>query len=141
MSTSFKFDATQASGTASVLPSGTLHDITDGVNQGPALRVSEVMTKGHPLESRLENWESSQLNTKLHMQRKIYGLHAPMRTMMELQSVGQGAPFGAVGARASRIQLDILMGKDETLDATDLFDEAEITELPDLHRTLGGRRL
>ncbi|KAJ1895106.1 hypothetical protein LPJ66_004788 [Kickxella alabastrina] len=139
MATSFQFDTTSTTNTSSVLPETSVYGVSDVLGRGPSNRVDEEMTKGHPLESRLANWENSQLNMKLHMQRKIYGLHAPMRTMMEIQSVKQGSPFGLGGSRASRIQLDILMGRDETIDVADIFDDSEVAEMPDVHKVLAGR--
>ncbi|KAJ2654908.1 hypothetical protein IWW48_005830 [Coemansia sp. RSA 1200] len=67
----------------------------------------------------VSNWVNQQLGTKLHMQHQIHGLHVLLQTTMEIQSV-QKTP-ALLGSRASRIQLDILLGKDDSIDADDLF--------------------
>ncbi|KAI9501074.1 hypothetical protein GGI25_003811 [Coemansia spiralis] len=133
---SFKFETEANLNSSSVLPqSSSISGLQDIVNNGPIKKVNDEFTKGHPLESRLANWENSQLGMKLHMQRQIYGLHAPLRTMMEIQSV-QKAP-SLLGSRASRIQLDILMGKDDTIGVEDVFsDDALEADIPDVHRML-----
>ncbi|KAJ1850632.1 hypothetical protein LPJ73_003354 [Coemansia sp. RSA 2703] len=136
---SFKFETDTTSSTSSVLPPSTVAGISDVLGQGPTKRVNDQLTSAHPLESRLANWETSQLNMKLSMQRSIYGLHAPMRTMMELHSVRQGVPQGMLGARASQIQMDILTGKDESFGVEDIFHNRDTAELPDVHRVLAGR--
>ncbi|KAJ2551242.1 hypothetical protein EV175_003764 [Coemansia sp. RSA 1933] len=133
---SFKFEPETQTNTANVLPdTSSITGLQDIVRNGPSQRVNDAFTKGHPLESRISNWENSQLGMKLNMQRQIYGLHAPLRTMMEIQSV-QKIP-ALLGSRASRIQLDILLGKDETIDVDDLFGGDNIeTDTPDVHRIL-----
>ncbi|KAJ2697953.1 hypothetical protein FB645_005783 [Coemansia sp. IMI 203386] len=139
MSTSYRFDSSNTSNTASVQLPSAVAGVVDVVGQGPAKRVNEQLTSAHPLESRLANWEDSQLKMKLHMQRSLYGLHAPMRTMMEIQSVGSSLPSRLPGSRAARMQLDILMGKDDTIDVEDILDSSEYAEMPDVHRTFVGR--
>ncbi|KAJ2574743.1 hypothetical protein EV177_011034, partial [Coemansia sp. RSA 1804] len=67
----------------------------------------------------VSNWENQQLGTKLHMQRQIYGIHAPLRTIVEFQLV-QKTP-ALLGSRALRIQLDILLGKNNSIDADNMF--------------------
>ncbi|KAG8947110.1 hypothetical protein FRC04_010961 [Tulasnella sp. 424] len=66
-------------------------------------------------------WEETQDNLKLNMQRNLYGLHAPVRLMMERKLVGYNPHFPTL--KQSNIHLDILMGRDETLDFGDLFGD------------------
>ncbi|KAJ1960026.1 hypothetical protein GGI12_004029 [Dipsacomyces acuminosporus] len=134
MSTSFKIEEATNRNTSAALPVSAEFGIQDVIRQGPSSRVDQEFTAAHPLESRLANWENSQLNMKLHMQRRIYGLHAPLRTMMEIQAVKQ-APF-SLDTGTSRFQLDILTGKDETIDAEDIFSDSSEVELPDVHLML-----
>ncbi|KAJ1763563.1 hypothetical protein IW139_002434 [Coemansia sp. RSA 353] len=136
MATSFRFEPTATESTSSVLPlqrSG----VSDIISTGPTQLVSETLTAGHPLESRLANWENTQLNIKLHMQRQVYGLHAPMRTMMEVKSVQQTP--SVLGSRAAQIQRDILLGKDESIDACDLFGDTSEVEISNVHTMLAAR--
>ncbi|KAI8326143.1 proteasome maturation factor UMP1 [Martensiomyces pterosporus] len=137
MATSFKIEDTNTANTSTVLPGSTEFGVQDIIRQGPSSRIDQELTRTHPLEARLANWESAQLSMKLHMQRRIYGLHAPLRTMMEIQSVKQ-SPF-ALNAGASRLQLDILTGKDETVDVEDVYNDHAEAELPDVHMMLASR--
>ncbi|KAJ2500995.1 hypothetical protein GGH96_002312 [Coemansia sp. RSA 1972] len=136
MATSFRFEPTSTESTASVLPSQR-SGVSDIISTGPTQLVSETLTPGHPLESRLANWENTQLNIKLHMQRQVYGLHAPMRTMMEVKSVQQTP--SVLGSRAAQIQRDILLGKDESIDACDLFGDTSEVEISNVHTMLAAR--
>ncbi|KAJ1667438.1 hypothetical protein IW140_000848 [Coemansia sp. RSA 1813] len=133
---SFKFEPGTETNTATVLPNASsITGLQDIVRDGPSKSVNDAFTQGHPLESRLGNWESSQLGMKLHMQRQIYGLHAPLRTMMEIQSIQKNPAL--LGSRASRIQLDILLGKDDTIDISDVFGNNGLeADTPDIHRML-----
>ncbi|KAJ2781231.1 hypothetical protein H4R18_002995 [Coemansia javaensis] len=135
MATSFSFEPRTAPRTASVLPAARA-GVIDAIGQGPARRVDDEVTAAHPLETRLASWDRSQLSMKLHMQRQIHGLHAPMRTMMELQAVS-GTP-SLLGSRAAQIQRDILLGRDDTLDMAEVFGD-DIEADIDVHKMLAAR--
>ncbi|KAJ2031363.1 hypothetical protein IWW57_000745 [Coemansia sp. S610] len=137
MATSYKFENTSSVNVASVLPQGSNLGVQSVIGQGPRSRVDDELTKAHPLESRLANWNSSQLGMKLHMQRKIYGLHAPLRTMMEVQAIKQ-TPY-ALNSRASRVQLDILLGRDDDFGVEDIYDDDIEVDMPDVHAMLSKR--
>jgi len=94
----------------------------DTLRYGLRSLASEVRT-GSALQGRLEKWEETQDNLKLTMQRNLYGLHAPVRLMMERKIVGYNPHFPALPH--SNLALDILMGRDETLDVADFFGDAE----------------
>jgi len=82
-------------------------------------------------------WEETQDNFKLTMLRNLYGVHAPARLAMERKIVAAVSPrdHDAISADGSacaqnphmpgmgrsNIHLDILMGRDETLDPADFF--------------------
>ncbi|KAJ2775874.1 hypothetical protein IWQ57_000031 [Coemansia nantahalensis] len=135
MATSFRFETKSAPRAVSVLPD-TRAGVVDAIGQGPALRVEDEIAKAHPLEARLAGWEQSQLSQKLHMQRQVYGLHAPMRAMMELQAVRQTPSL--LGSRVARMQSDILLGREDTLDVTELFDDCSEADT-DVHKMLAAR--
>ncbi|KAJ1730179.1 hypothetical protein LPJ61_003151 [Coemansia biformis] len=135
MATSFRFESSSAPRAVSALPE-TRAGVIDTVGQGPAKRVDDEITKAHPLEARLAGWEQSQLSQKMHMQRQVYGLHAPMRAMMELQAVGHTPSL--LGSRAARMQRDILLGRDEMLDITDIFGDSAEADI-DVHKMLAAR--
>ncbi|CAG8626275.1 2646_t:CDS:2 [Paraglomus brasilianum] len=86
----------------------------------------------HPLENRLARWEETQTNLKLTFERRIYGLHAPMRRMMEKKIVSNLHRFS--GMPNSNLGLEILSGKDETLDMDDYLNTPEMsTQMVDFH--------
>ena len=75
------------------------------------------------------------------MYRDIYGLHAPLRLMMERKVVSTVSTlyyllFGTVITSEqsihtsvlprSNVHLDVLMGRDESLDAVDIFDGSSV---------------
>ncbi|KZS90372.1 proteasome maturation factor UMP1, partial [Sistotremastrum niveocremeum HHB9708] len=93
----------------------------DTLRYGPRSLASEINTV-NPLQHRLENWEETQDMMKLTLQRNLYGLHAPIRQLMERKIVATGSMLP--GLSNSNIHMDILMGRDETLDVTDLFGGA-----------------
>ncbi|KAG8919432.1 hypothetical protein FRC02_001676 [Tulasnella sp. 418] len=74
---------------------------------------------GGGLQHRLDGWEETQDNLKLTLQRNMYGIHAPVRLLMERKIVGFNPHMPALPT--SNLSLDILMGRDETLDVADFF--------------------
>ncbi|KAG1825533.1 proteasome maturation factor UMP1-domain-containing protein [Suillus subaureus] len=76
-------------------------------------------TLGGEFEDRIAKWEETQDNARLHMLANLYGPSAPMRLLMERQIVSASPHMP--GMPQSNIHLDILMGRDETLDSTDFF--------------------
>lgn len=84
-------------------------------------------------------WEETQDNFKLNMQRNVYGLHAPVRQLMERSIVsfvsvtvlhrGGASVAHALSMqnphmptyRTTNVHLDILMGRDETVEPADFM--------------------
>ncbi|KAG2045274.1 proteasome maturation factor UMP1-domain-containing protein [Suillus americanus] len=83
------------------------------------LRSIATETRGGGFENRIAKWEETQDNARLHMLANLYGPSAPMRLLMERQIVSASPHMP--GMPQSNIHLDILMGRDETLDSTDFF--------------------
>ncbi|KAL9716013.1 hypothetical protein Ac2012v2_000457 [Leucoagaricus gongylophorus] len=54
--------------------------------------------------------------TKLTMLRNTFGMHAPMRLLMERQAVSSTRTLPQ-----SNLHLDILMGRDEVIEPIDIF--------------------
>lgn len=67
-------------------------------------------------------WDQTQATMKLQMARNAYGLGAPLRTMMERQIVSSDSALPQFSH--SQFQLDILNGKDTTLDVEHFFNSA-----------------
>ncbi|KAH8834894.1 proteasome maturation factor UMP1 [Flagelloscypha sp. PMI_526] len=87
---------------------------------------------------RLNNWEETQDNLKLTMQRNMYGMHAPMRLLMERKMVGLSPHMP--GLPANNLHLDILMGRDEAIEAVDIFGGMEHQLPQNLHSAMEKKR-
>ncbi|KAH6917148.1 proteasome maturation factor UMP1 [Coprinopsis sp. MPI-PUGE-AT-0042] len=103
-----------------------LHDTLVHGPRSLAAEVKEYSTLRH----RLQNWEETQDNLKLTLQRNTLGMHAPMRTLMERKLVNtHSSPFAT-----SNVHLDILMGRDEEITPADVFQGPESNLPLDLHK-------
>ncbi|KAI0271607.1 proteasome maturation factor UMP1 [Gloeopeniophorella convolvens] len=91
----------------------------DTLKYGPRSLADDIKAT-NSLQNRLENWDETQSMLKLTMHRNIYGLHAPMRQLMERKLVSYNPHMPAMAQ--SNIHLDILEGRDEILDVPDFFD-------------------
>ncbi|KAG8220144.1 proteasome maturation factor UMP1-domain-containing protein [Butyriboletus roseoflavus] len=90
----------------------------DTLQYGPRSIAAETKSRGD-IENRLSRWEETQDNFKLTMLRNLYGVHAPARLLMERKIVAANPHMPGMGR--NNIHLDILMGRDETLDPEDVF--------------------
>lgn len=80
----------------------------------------------HPLKKSEESFLSKTLESDMQMMRRNEGLGAPMRIMMELNAYKQVGrlPF----LPSSRVHLDVIRGRDETIDFSDFLGTEEFTE-------------
>ncbi|KAI5475743.1 proteasome maturation factor UMP1 [Pseudohyphozyma bogoriensis] len=96
----------------------------------------------HPLKNRLENWEQTQETLQLTMQRNLYGLHMPVRNLMDrsiLSSPANNAGLSMNGGftKKANLGLEILMGKDEQIEIGDvLVDRATNEATGDFHHMM-----
>ena len=65
-----------------------IHDTMRFGHRNIATEASSL-SRQHPMQHRLEQWDETRDNLKLTMQRNMFGLAAPLRTMMERKVVGQ----------------------------------------------------
>ncbi|CED83564.1 Proteasome maturation factor [Phaffia rhodozyma] len=79
--------------------------------------------KEDPFKRRLNEWEQTQFNLKLQMQRNAYGLGAPLRSLMDRKIISQDAALPEFST--SQFHLDILQGTDTSLDIQHFFSRAE----------------
>ncbi|KAH9931278.1 proteasome maturation factor UMP1 [Fomitopsis serialis] len=87
---------------------------------------------GLPIISEYDQWDATQDNLKLTMQRNTFGLHMPMRMLMERKIVSRNPHMPALPQ--SNPHLDILMGRDETLDCADfMMPASELAQPLDVH--------
>ncbi|KAI0820614.1 proteasome maturation factor UMP1 [Trametes gibbosa] len=103
----------------------------DTLQYGPRSLATEATNKSH-VKHRLENWEATQDNLKLQMHRQLFGLHMPMRILMERKLVSQNSHMPTLPQ--SNLHLDILMGRDETLECPDfMMPASELSQPHDIH--------
>ncbi|KAF8238428.1 proteasome maturation factor UMP1 [Tricholoma matsutake] len=124
---------------ASVQDTANSLGLHDTLQYGTRSIAAEVQSQGG-LISRLENWEETQDNAKLTVQRNIYGMHAPMRLLMERKIVTSGQPT-MPGLTPSNLHLDILMGRDEAIEVVDIFGGMEAGPPLDFHKEMEQRRM
>ncbi|RXW18449.1 hypothetical protein EST38_g7418 [Candolleomyces aberdarensis] len=106
----------QASKSASVKDTAGTFGLHDTLQYGPKTIAAEIKSQSS-LKDRLENWEETQDNLKLNLQRNVHGIHLPMRTLMERKLVTMHPNI----LGTSNLHLDILMGRDETIEPADVF--------------------
>ncbi|KAJ9077612.1 hypothetical protein DSO57_1015233 [Entomophthora muscae] len=82
--------------------------------------IASELVPGHSLEAHLNEWDASQFNLKLNIQRQVHGLHMPFRALMERDIIGSVNRHPMF--KSSRFGLDILDGKDETIDVEDFLN-------------------
>ncbi|EDS43561.1 proteasome maturation protein [Culex quinquefasciatus] len=82
---------------------------------------------GHPLKQSELNYDQHRQNLNLQMLRNREGLAAPLKLTMELKSVSKVGhlPF----LPSTNVARDVLTGRDELIDYTDIFNLAENSEI------------
>ncbi|KII86343.1 hypothetical protein PLICRDRAFT_56067 [Plicaturopsis crispa FD-325 SS-3] len=113
--------------------------VHDTLAHGPrsiAAEVSSTSSSTGALKQRLQSWEETQDNLKLTLQRNIYGMHAPVRLLMERKIVSQNPHMPAMPGYGSNLQLDILMGRDELIEPVDVFGGPEQGPPLDIHKDM-----
>ncbi|KAL9650806.1 hypothetical protein ABK040_001856 [Willaertia magna] len=99
-----------------------------------AERQSKPIT--HPVENVLRRFEKDELKRQYFMMSKVFGSHMPMH--MEMQKRIFGAPLRLSNFQSSRIGLDILTGRDESIEFEDYLCDPNMSErIPeDVHSTM-----
>lgn len=103
------------------------------------IKVTTHSLSDHPLKASEETFAQRELETNLQMLRRNEGLAAPMRIMMEMQAykkVGR-LPF----LPSSRVHLDVITGRDETIDFADFLGCDEFSERLSQPHTLAEKKL
>ncbi|KAJ7924468.1 proteasome maturation factor UMP1 [Mycena leptocephala] len=126
MDPSFRLVPASAPKSASVKDTANSLGLHDTLRYGPRSIAAEIKTEGG-----LKIWEETQDNLKLTLQRNLYGMHAPMRLLMERKIVAASPHMPALPD--SNLHLDILMGRDETIVPADIFGGCAA---PNIHRDM-----
>lgn len=88
--------------------------------EGPS-NLSSKINGRHPLESRLQNWEATEQQTRLEAYRRIFGAGEPIKRTMDLNIVEQTDFKPQVLGGSSNVHRDILMNKDTSIDWEDVY--------------------
>ncbi|KAN0061636.1 hypothetical protein ACQY0O_006562 [Thecaphora frezii] len=108
------------------------HGVHDAIRHGPLhLHHHTSHASFHPAHNRLENWHDTRQNLALTLQRNLFGLGLPARILMERNIVQQDPHFACL--RVANLHLDILEGRDETLDPVDFLPAETSAEQLDIH--------
>jgi len=134
----YRIVPTKPAKVASVQDTANALGVHDSLIYGPRTIAAEISSQSS-LRERLENWEETQDNLKLSMQRNIYGLHAPMRSLMERKIVADAPHLPTM--HYSNLHLDILMGRDETIEPADIFLGMESSTSLDVRREIEKKHL
>ncbi|PPQ98905.1 hypothetical protein CVT24_003536 [Panaeolus cyanescens] len=132
MDPSLRIVPASSSKTASIQSTTNSLGLHDTLQYGPRSLEAEVKSTGG-FKDRVENWDAAQDNLKLTMERNVFGLHAPMRKLMERKIVSSGMPHLPT-MRPSNIHLDILMGRDQLIGPGDVFLGPDSGPAFDLHK-------
>ena len=73
----------------------------------------------HPVEAIQKDWLRTQLETKHFLMSSVYGAHLPMAIRMEMETLAKVQRLP--GLPSSRVGLECLMGRDETIDFEDFL--------------------
>ncbi|RUP50483.1 proteasome maturation factor UMP1 [Jimgerdemannia flammicorona] len=120
--------------TKSTLATSNSFGVHDTMRHGVRSIQSEVLP-GHPLEQRLKHWQETQYQLKLSMYRNLYGIHAPVRHLMERSIVSKVQRLPVLPS--SNLGLEILTGQDETIDFEDFLNTPEnSTDMLDVHAAM-----
>ncbi|KAI1074658.1 proteasome maturation factor UMP1 [Whalleya microplaca] len=83
----------------------------------------------HPLEARLRAWEATQEGVRMASLRKTFGMAEPIRRGMELKIAREGEwrplALGGGAARTSGVHVDVLRGKEASIEWEDVFTGEE----------------
>ncbi|KAI8987426.1 proteasome maturation factor UMP1-domain-containing protein [Mycotypha africana] len=108
--------------------------VHDTLRNGIRSIKTEVLP-GHPLENRLSQWGETQWELKLNLARQAHGMHAPIKMMMERSIVEKRQRLPVLPS--SNLHLNILLGKDETIDYEDFLNDPTMsTDMLDVHTAM-----
>lgn len=108
--------------------------------QGP-LSIASQLNGRHPLESRIQNWEATQQDTKLEMYRRVYGAGEPIKRTMELSLLYAAEFRPQILGGPDSLHRDILLNREATVDWEDVYHGgfASGGAVPDFHTEMERR--
>ena len=94
-------------------------DTQNGAAQKAAAARAYGAAHAHPVEAIQQDWLRTQLETKHFLMSSVYGAHLPMAMRMEMETLAKVQRLP--GLPSSRVGLECLMGRDETIDFEDFL--------------------
>ncbi|TPX72947.1 hypothetical protein SpCBS45565_g00354 [Spizellomyces sp. 'palustris'] len=112
----------------------TAYGVHDTLREGFRTVRSEIIPK-HPVENIDSQWQETQEQLRMTMHRRAFGLHAPLRLQMEKALVSQ--PRRIPVLPVSNLGLEILEGRDQTIDYEDFLGDPHLsTDMMDPHTAM-----
>lgn len=105
------------------------------------LSVGSEINDRHPLESRLNNWATTQHEFKMRSLQNAFGAHEPIRRNMELDLLSAGDMKPMVLGGPSHLHRDILAGNDTSISMGALFSSPSINSTMDFHTEMEKRMM
>ncbi|KAI9179414.1 hypothetical protein H9P43_004734 [Blastocladiella emersonii ATCC 22665] len=96
--------------------------------------VKHEVSPHHPLEPVLHQADDLYFKRNITMHRTVYGLHAPLRLQMERSLVSLKPSQLLFASR--NLALEVLTGKDETIDVEDVLGDRDFVEDIDFHAAM-----
>ena len=106
--------STESTSSASV--SGVHDTMRYGLNS-----IAATVNNQHPLKASLAKWDEQQMELKMEAQRRIFGMHEPIRRGMESHLTKQVDFVPLALGGPSDMHYDILNGNDSTIDVADIY--------------------
>lgn len=88
--------------------------------KGP-LNIASQINDRHPLELRIQNWESTQSDTRLEMYRRVFGAGEPIKRAMELSIIDATDFKPQILGGPDSMHRDILLNKEANVDWEDIY--------------------
>ena len=112
--------------------------VHDAMRFGPrSVHAETSAATAHPLEHRLEHWDATQRAWRQQVQRNTFGIGMPLRTTMERRIAGHTHHFPA--RAVAPIHLDVLDGRDESIDPVDFLPSGVALGSDDIHAPMERR--
>lgn len=118
----------------SEIVNNAIPSLPDKLKQQSTVPIAMKVTGKHPLQERLQQWEHKQFQLKLDQEKKVFGLHLPMKLMMEKEIIDSVDNFSIVNELrkesqfhpATSVHQDIINNKEYDIDYEDVYYTSNI---------------
>lgn len=106
--------------------------LPDAFRAGGPLSLTSTVNGRHPLESRIKEWDATQMQLQTEIRRRMHGLADPLKREMDLAMVSKSSV--RPGLNNSNVHLDILNNKDYSIDWEDIYSDSN--KFDTIHTTM-----